>query len=87
MQKAVLEFQGSFYLVCLTVNVKLQKRALLGLWWNDVEEWNATTTDYSHSFEFVEPVGNGTYRCSFEITVEGNGGSADVVTDEITVKN
>ena len=71
----------------ITVNVKLQKRALLGLWWNDVEEWNATTTDYSHIFEFVEPVGNGTYRCSFEITVEGNGGSADVVTDEITVKN
>lgn len=71
----------------ITVNVKLQKRVLLGLWWNDVEEWNATTTNNRHIFEFVEPVGNGTYRCSFEITVEGNGGSADVITDEITVKN
>ena len=69
--------------VCLCV----RSRALLGLWWNDVEEWNATTTNNSHIFEFIEAVGNGTYRCSFEITVEGNGGSADVITDEITVKN
>ena len=71
----------------ITVNVKLEKRALLGLIWNDVEEWNETTTNASKNFEFTKSVGSGTYRCSFEITVEGSGGSADIITDQITVKN
>ena len=71
----------------ISVNVKLEKRVLLGLIWNDVEEWNASSNNHSDSFEFNKSVGNGTYRCSFEITVEGSNGSADVITDQITVKN
>ena len=71
----------------ISVNVKLEKRALLGLIWNDVEEWNATSAYYSDSFEFTKSVGSGTYRCSFEITVEGSNGSAYVITEQITVKN
>lgn len=71
----------------ISVNVKLEKRALLGLIWNDVEEWNESVNAASQTFEFTKSVGNGTYRCSFEITVEGSGGSADVITDQQTVKN
>ena len=71
----------------ITVNVKLEKRALLGLIWNDVEEWNSSATNYRQNFTFTKSVGSGTYRCSFEITVEGNNGGADVITDQKTVKN
>ena len=71
----------------ITVNVKLEKRALLGLIWNDVEEWNSSTTNFQQNFTFTKSVGSGTYRCSFEITVEGNNGGADVITDQKTVKN
>ena len=71
----------------ISVNVKLEKRALLGLIWSDVNEWNVSSYNSSDTFTFTESVSSGTYRCSFEITVEGNGGSADVITDQITVKN
>ena len=71
----------------IVVNAKLEKRALLGLIWSDVNEWNVSSYNSSDDFTFTESVSSGTYRCSFEITVEGNGGSADVITDQITVKN
>ena len=71
----------------ISVNVKLEKRALLGLIWNNVEEWNVFSFNPSETFEFRKSVGSGTYRCSFEITVEGSNGSADVITEQTTVKN
>ena len=71
----------------ITVNVTLEKKGLLGLWWSDVDEWTASSTYATDTFEFTKSVGSGTYRCTFEVTVEGSGGSADVYTDEITVKN
>lgn len=71
----------------ISVSVKLEKKLLFGLVWNDVEEWTASSTNSSDDFRFTKAVGSGTYRCSFEVTVEGNGGSADVITDQITVKN
>ena len=71
----------------ISVNVLLEKKGLLGLWWKDVEEWSASSTYASDSFEFTENVGNGTYRCTFEVTVEGSNGSADVYSETITVEN
>ena len=71
----------------ITVNATLEKKAFLGLWWSDVDEWTASSTNATETFEFTKDVGSGTYRCTFEVTVEGSGGSADVYTDEITVKN
>ena len=70
-----------------SVNIKLEKRALWGLFWTDVEEWNDSTSNNVHRFSFSKPVSSGTYRCSFEVTVEGTGGSPDVLTKVITVKN
>lgn len=71
----------------ISVNVLLEKKGLLGLWWKDVEEWSASSTYASDSFEFTENVGNGTYRCTFEVTVEGSNGSADTYSKTITVEN
>ena len=73
---------SSIYVKCT-----LEKRALFGLLWNDVNNWTATSSQIIDAFTFTENVGSGTYRCSFEVTVYGSGGSADVITEEITVKN
>ena len=71
----------------ITVNIILEKRALLGLWWKEEASWHSSTTDVTKTFEFTQSIGKGTYRCNFEVIIEGNGGSADVITDQITVSN
>ena len=53
----------------ITVKVTLEKKMLLGLWWSDVDEWTASSTNASDTFEFTKDVGSGTYRCTFEVTV------------------
>lgn len=71
----------------ITVNVTLEKKGLFGLWWSDVDEWTDSSTYATDTFEFTKYVGSGTYRCTFEVTVEGSGGSADVYTKELTATN
>ena len=71
----------------ITVNIKLEKRVLLGLWWSEEASWQDSTTDITRMFEFRKEVKSGTYRCNFEITIEGNGGATDIITDQITVAN
>ena len=71
----------------ISAKATLEKKAFLGLWWSDVDEWTASSTNATETFEFTKDVGSGTYRCTFEVTVEGSGGSADVYTNEKTVKN
>ena len=70
----------------ITVKVTLKKKMLLGLWWSDIDEWTASSTNASDTFEFTKDVGSGTYRCTFKVTVEGSGGSADVFAKELTAK-
>ena len=69
------------------VKVTIEKRALLGLWWKEEASWEASTTETNPVIEFSKEVKSGTYRCNFEITIEGTGGSADVITDQITATN
>ena len=71
----------------ISVNVLLEKKGFLGLWWSDVEEWSTSSANASDNFEFTKAVGSGTYRCTFEVRVEGSGGSADVYSDQIIVEN
>lgn len=70
----------------IDVNVKLQKRFLL-VFWNDVDEWNASSTDpyaiLDHTFALN---GTGTYRATFTVTVTGSDGTVDVITDTIEGK-
>ena len=71
----------------ITVNVTLEKRVLLGLWWSEEASWQDSTTNVSKTFEFRKEVKGGTYRCNFEVTIEGSGGAADVITNQITATN
>ena len=71
----------------ITVKATLEKKMLFGLWWSDVDEWTQSSNNYTEAFEFNKSVGSGTYRCTFVVTVEGSGGSADVYTEEQTVTN
>lgn len=68
------------------VNVKIQKRFLL-LFWSDVDEWNASSTEtskiLSHTFVLN---GTGTYKAIFTLTTTGTDGTVDVITKEIESK-
>lgn len=69
------------------LNVKVQKRFLL-VFWNDVYEWNASSTELNGSFyhEFsVEK--SGVYRANFTLTVTGNDGTVDTITSTIEDKD
>ena len=69
------------------LNVKVQKRFLL-VFWNDVYEWNASSTEieglFSHAFDLN---GSGMYRAKFTLTVTGNDGTVDTVTSTIENEN
>ena len=69
------------------LNVKVQKRFLL-VFWNDVYEWNASSTekngDFYHEFDIEK---SGTYRANFTLTVTGNDGTSDVITSTIEDDN
>ena len=61
------------------LNVKVQKRFLL-VFWNDVYEWNASSTElngeFYHEFELN---GSGMYRAKMTLTITGNDGTVDIL--------
>lgn len=65
------------------LNVKVQKRFLL-VFWNDVYEWNASSTelngDFYHEFNVEK---SGKYRANFTLLVTGNDGTVDTITSTI----
>ena len=69
------------------LNVKVQKRFLL-VFWNDVYEWNASSTEkdgnFDHEFDIEK---SGMYRAQFTLTVTGNDGTVDTVTSTIENEN
>ena len=69
------------------LNVKVQKRFLL-VFWNDVYEWNASSTEidgyFYHEFDLN---GSGMYRAKMTLTVTGNDGTADILTFTIEDEN
>ena len=69
------------------LNVKVQKRFLL-VFWNDVYEWNASSTeiegDFIHEFDLEK---SGTYRAQFTLLVTGNDGTVDTITSTIEDNN
>ena len=70
------------------LNVKVQKRFLL-VFWNDVYEWNASSTeidgDFVHQFDITN--GSGMYRAQFTLLITGNDGTVDTVTSTIENEN
>lgn len=69
------------------LNVKVQKRFLF-VFWNDVYEWNASSTEveglFSHTFDLN---GSGMYRAQFTLLITGNDGTVDTVTSTIENEN
>ena len=69
------------------LNVKVQKRFLL-VFWNDVYEWNAYSTelngDFYHEFDIEK---SGMYRAQFTLLITGNDGTVDTVTSTIENEN
>ena len=71
----------------ITVYITMEKRVLLGLWWKEEASWTDSINNTNATFNFSNEVKSGTYRCNFEITIEGTGGNADVITNQITATN
>lgn len=69
------------------LNVKVQKRFLL-VFWNDVYEWNASSTEldgaFVHEFDIEK---SGMYRAQFTLLITGNDGTVDTVTSTIECEN
>ena len=69
------------------LNVKVQKRFLL-VFWNDVYEWNASSTELDGVFVHEFPIEkSGMYRAKFTLKVTGNDGTVDTITDTIQCEN
>ena len=79
-------YNGYSSFVRADLSVKVQKRFLL-VFWNDVAEWNASSTksyDYfSHTFSLD---GSGMYRAIFTLTITGNDGTVDIIERTIESK-
>lgn len=68
------------------LNVKIEKRSLL-VFWNDVAEWNASSTETDGYFSHVFALdGSGMYRATFTLVITGSDGTQDVVTETIKSK-
>ena len=79
-------YEGYDSFVRADLTVKLEKKFLL-VFWNDVDEWSASSTDLDGYFYHLFTLnGNGTYRATFTLTITGNDGTVDTFTDNIQSK-
>ena len=85
-------FRSTYYgydsFVRADLNVKVQKRFLL-VFWNDVYEWNASSTEMDGHFyhEFDITNGSGMYRAKFTLVITGNDGTVDTIPYTIENEN
>lgn len=81
-----VRYYGLDSFVRADLTVKIQKRFLL-VFWNDVTEWSASSTEiegqFLHTFSLN---GSGTYKATFTLTITGNNGTVDTITDTIESK-
>ena len=83
---ALAKYDGYDSFVRADLTVKVEKR-FLWAFWNEVDEWSASSTDLNGSFYHIfELNGSGTYRALFTLTITGNDGTVDIVTDTIQSK-
>ena len=76
-------YDGYDSFVRADLTVKVQKRFLL-VFWNDVTEWSTSSTSTIGSISNTLPLnGSGTYRATFTLTVTGNNGTVDTITETI----
>lgn len=81
-----VSYNGNDSFVRADVSVKVEKRFLL-VFWNDVGEWSASSTDPYGSFYHIFSLnGSGTYRATITLTITGSDGTVDTITEEIESK-
>jgi len=79
-------YDGYDSFVRADLNVKIEKRFLLAFW-NDVCEWNASSTEMEEDFYHACTLdGSGMYRATFTLVITGNDGTTETVTDVIKSK-
>ena len=69
-----------------TIEIRLLRKTLL-FFWSEVETWTDTSTSSIYSNVHTTSLSKtGTYKVEITYTINGNGGAADVITDEIEQK-
>ena len=80
------KYEGYDSFVRADLTVKVEKR-FLWAFWNEVDEWSASSTElWGNFYHIFELNGSGTYRAHFTLTITGNDGTVDIVTDTIQSK-
>ena len=80
---ADVTYYGYESFVRADLTVKVEKRFLL-VFWNDVGEWSASSTEIDGSFFHVFTLnGSGKYRATFTLRVTGNDGTVDTIEQVI----
>ena len=83
---ANVRYSGTDSFVRADLTVKVEKRFLF-VFWNDVDEWSASSTDaedyFFHTFTLN---GSGTYRATFTLKITGNNGTVDTIEQVIESK-
>ena len=81
-----VRYYGYDSFVRADLTVKIEKRFLL-VFWNDVTEWSASSTEMEGHFYNTLPLnGTGTYRATFTLLITGNDGTVDTVEQVIESK-
>ena len=79
-------YHGYDSFVRADLTVKIEKRFLL-VFWNDVCEWSASSTDLNGILYTTLPLdGSGTYRATFTLKVTVNDGTVDTIEQVIESK-
>lgn len=81
-----VRYYGYDSFVCADLTVKVQKRFLF-VFWNDVGEWSASSTEKNGSFFHTFSLnGSGTYRATFTLKITGTDGTVDTIEQTIESK-
>ncbi len=60
-----------------TIEIKLEKKILF--WWSEQDTWTLSSTAANYTDVINTTVKKGKYRAEITYTINGNGGSADVI--------
>lgn len=79
----IVSYTGDSNFSYAVVNVKIEKRNLL-VFWKDICEFSVSSYDINgYIYRLCQLDGSGTYRATITLTVYGNNGVTDTVTETI----
>ena len=80
---AEVTYNGYDSFVRADLTIKVEK-SFLFFFWSEVDTWSSSSTEiegyFFHTFNLT---GSGTYKATFTLTVTGNDGTVDTITDVI----